>query len=90
MSPGPGLVALVPSTARAVWARLSLGTMWSFAPTVQGDRRLRTPGPYAVTRHPIRAALLGLLLGTTLTSGLFALCRRDAAGSSSATVGSLR
>ena len=65
-----GLGVLVASTAFALWARFSLGTSWSIAPEVGGDRRLRTDGPYAVTRHPIYTGLLGMILGTTLLAGL--------------------
>jgi protein-S-isoprenylcysteine O-methyltransferase Ste14 len=65
-----GLAVLVSSTVLTLWARLSLGTMWSMAPKVQGDRQLRTRGPYAVTRHPIYTGLLGMLLGATLLSGI--------------------
>jgi protein-S-isoprenylcysteine O-methyltransferase Ste14 len=65
-----GLAVLLPSTVFTLWARLSLGTMWSAAPMVKGDRQLRTRGPYAVTRHPIYTGLLGMLLGTTLLGGI--------------------
>jgi protein-S-isoprenylcysteine O-methyltransferase Ste14 len=65
-----GLVVLVPSTMLTLWARFSLGTMWSVAPKVKGDHRLRTHGPYAVTRHPIYTGLLGMMLGATLLSGI--------------------
>jgi protein-S-isoprenylcysteine O-methyltransferase Ste14 len=65
-----GLVVLFVSTAFALWARFSLGTSWSLAPEVGGDRRLRTLGPYAVTRHPIYTGLLGMILGTALLAGL--------------------
>ncbi len=65
-----GLAVLIASTAFAVWARFSLGTSWSMAPEVGGDRRLRTQGPYAVTRHPIYTGLLGMILGTALLAGL--------------------
>ena len=58
------------STAFALWARFSLGTSWSLAPQVGGDRRLRTEGPYRVTRHPIYTGLLGMLLGSALLGGL--------------------
>jgi protein-S-isoprenylcysteine O-methyltransferase Ste14 len=64
------LAALVASTAFTLWARFSLGTMWSVAPRVGGDGRLRTHGPYAVTRHPICSGLLGMLAGTTLLGGM--------------------
>jgi protein-S-isoprenylcysteine O-methyltransferase Ste14 len=65
-----GLAILVASTVFTLWARFSLGTSWSMAPKVQGDQRLRTHGPYAVTRHPIYTGLLGMLLGATLLSGI--------------------
>jgi protein-S-isoprenylcysteine O-methyltransferase Ste14 len=65
-----GLAVLIASTVFALWARFSLGTSWSMAPEVGGDRRLRTRGPYAVTRHPIYTGLLGMILGTALLAGL--------------------
>ena len=65
-----GLAVLVASTVFTLWARFSLGTMWSMAPKVTGDHQLRTRGPYAVTRHPIYTGLLGMLLGATLLSGI--------------------
>jgi protein-S-isoprenylcysteine O-methyltransferase Ste14 len=65
-----GLAVLVASTLFTLWARFSLGTMWSNAPKVKGDHQLRTHGPYAVTRHPIYTGLLGMLLGATLLSGI--------------------
>ncbi len=66
----PGLVILVSSTIFTLWARAALGTMWSGSPTVKAGHRLRTDGPYAVTRHPIYTGLLGMLLGTVLLVGL--------------------
>jgi protein-S-isoprenylcysteine O-methyltransferase Ste14 len=65
-----GLAVLVASTAFTLWARLSLGTMWSPTPTLKEGHALRTHGPYAVTRHPIYTGLLGMLLGSTLLSGI--------------------
>lgn len=65
-----GLSVLVASTVFTLWARLSLGTMWSVAPRITGDGQLRTGGPYAVTRHPIYSGMLGMLLGATLLSGI--------------------
>ena len=65
-----GLAVLAASTVFTLWARFSLGTMWSMAPMVKGDHQLRTHGPYAVTRHPIYTGLLGMLLGATLLSGI--------------------
>ena len=65
-----GLAVLVASTMFTLWARFSLGTMWSAAPKVKGDHQLRTHGPYALTRHPIYTGLLGMMLGATLLSGI--------------------
>jgi protein-S-isoprenylcysteine O-methyltransferase Ste14 len=67
----PGLALLVVSTGFTIWARLSLGRMWSASPdVVQADHELRTDGPYAITRHPIYTGLAGMLLGTVLLNGL--------------------
>jgi protein-S-isoprenylcysteine O-methyltransferase Ste14 len=65
-----GLAVLIASTVFTLWARFSLGTMWSQAPKVKDDHQLRTRGPYAVTRHPIYTGLLGMMLGATLLSGI--------------------
>jgi protein-S-isoprenylcysteine O-methyltransferase Ste14 len=65
-----GLAVLVASTVFTLWARFSLGTMWSGVPQVKNDHQLRTRGPYAVTRHPVYTGLLGMLLGATLLSGI--------------------
>jgi protein-S-isoprenylcysteine O-methyltransferase Ste14 len=43
--------------------------MWSAVPAVKEGHRLRTSGPYAITRHPIYTGLLGMLLGTMLVAG---------------------
>ncbi len=64
-----GLVLLVAATMFAIWARLALGTSWSMAPAIVGDRRLRTTGPYGVTRHPIYSGILGMALGSALLGG---------------------
>jgi protein-S-isoprenylcysteine O-methyltransferase Ste14 len=65
-----GFAVLVASTVFTLWARFSLGTMWSLAPKVKGDHQLRTHGPYSVTRHPIYTGVLGMMLGATLLSGV--------------------
>jgi protein-S-isoprenylcysteine O-methyltransferase Ste14 len=65
-----GLAVLIASTMFTLWARGSLGTMWSVAPKLKDDHQLRTHGPYAVTRHPIYTGLLGMMLGATLLSGI--------------------
>ena len=65
-----GSAVLAASTVFTLWARFALGTMWSVAPEVGGDRHLRTSGPYGVTRHPIYSGLVGMLLGTMLLAGV--------------------
>ncbi len=65
-----GLILLLVSTAFAVWARLSLGTLWSVNARVGDVPQLRTGGPYAVTRHPIYTGVLGMLLGSALLNGI--------------------
>ena len=65
-----GLVLLVTSTLFALWARFSLGVLWSVGPRVGRDRHLVTHGPYAVTRHPIYTGMLGMLAGSALLGGL--------------------
>jgi protein-S-isoprenylcysteine O-methyltransferase Ste14 len=64
-----GLVILAAATAFAIWARLVLGAMWSAAPAVKAEHKLRTSGPYGVTRHPIYTGMLAMLLGTGLLIG---------------------
>jgi protein-S-isoprenylcysteine O-methyltransferase Ste14 len=65
-----GLAVLVASTVFTLWARLSIGAMWTAVPRLQGDHQLRTHGPYAVTRHPIYTGGLGMLIGVTLLAGI--------------------
>ncbi len=42
----------------AIWARLTLGKLWSAAVTRKEGHHLVNTGPYAITRHPIYTALL--------------------------------
>lgn len=64
-----GLAILLVSTALTLWARLALGVMWSAVPTVKEEHKLRTSGPYRITRHPIYTGLLGMMLGSLLLAG---------------------
>ena len=64
-----GLAILLAATALTLWARFTLGLMWSAVPAVKEGHQLRTSGPYAITRHPIYTGLLGMLLGTMLVAG---------------------
>jgi protein-S-isoprenylcysteine O-methyltransferase Ste14 len=64
-----GLAIVLASTTFAIWARLTLGAMWSAAPTVKEHHALQTSGPYRLTRHPIYTGILGMLLGSLLLAG---------------------
>jgi protein-S-isoprenylcysteine O-methyltransferase Ste14 len=67
----PGLVLLLISTGFTLWARFRLGRMWSASPNMLREgHKLRTDGPYAITRHPIYTGLLGMTLGTVILNGL--------------------
>jgi protein-S-isoprenylcysteine O-methyltransferase Ste14 len=64
-----GTVLLVVSTGFALWARVVLGSMWSSSAVARERHILRIKGPYAVSRHPIYAGILGMLLGTAVALG---------------------
>ncbi len=67
----PGFVLLVASTVFTLWARVSIGRMWSATPNMlKAGHELRTHGAYGVTRHPIYTGLFGMLLGSVLLNGL--------------------
>lgn len=63
-----GAACLIIFTGFTLWARWSLGTMWSSSPEIKVDHQLRIDGPYRITRHPIYTGLIGMLLGTLLIS----------------------
>ena len=72
----PGAPALIVATLAvvlamaagflAVWARRTLGREWSFEARLVESHRMVTTGPYAIVRHPIYAAMLGLWIATAL------------------------
>lgn len=64
-----GVPVLALGVAICVWARWSLGLMWSAVPEVRSTHELRTSGPYAWVRHPIYTGLLVMLVGTMLLAG---------------------
>jgi protein-S-isoprenylcysteine O-methyltransferase Ste14 len=64
-----GVIVLGGSTLFALWARWTLGIMWSGVPALREKHELRTDGPYRVTRHPIYTGILGMQLGTALIVG---------------------
>jgi protein-S-isoprenylcysteine O-methyltransferase Ste14 len=57
----------VASGAFAVAAVLRLGRQWSFVARVTEEHALISTGPYAIVRHPIYSAMLGLLIATGMT-----------------------
>lgn len=67
----PGIIILIAGTIFTLWSRLVLGAMWSSAVTLKQDHRLRTDGPYRITRHPIYTGMLGMLVGSALLNFLF-------------------
>jgi protein-S-isoprenylcysteine O-methyltransferase Ste14 len=64
-----GAALLVASTLLTLWARWTLGTMWSPVPQVRDHHQLRTDGPYRITRHPIYTGILGMLPGSVMLAG---------------------
>lgn len=64
-----GLAVLIASTLFTLWARWTLGTMWTARPTIKEQHELHTDGPYRITRHPIYTGILAMLFGTMLASG---------------------
>jgi protein-S-isoprenylcysteine O-methyltransferase Ste14 len=65
-----GVIILISSTLFAIWARIILGVMWSSSVTLKSDHKLRTNGPYRITRHPIYTGILGMLVGSNFTVGM--------------------
>ncbi len=54
------------AVAFAAWALFALGRQWRIEAVVTSDHELVTSGPYAVVRHPVYLALLGMLAATLL------------------------
>lgn len=64
-----GAIVLAVGVAICLWARATLGLMWSAVPEVRDSHELRTSGPYAWVRHPIYTGLLAMMIGTMLLAG---------------------
>ncbi|MBV8152955.1 MAG: isoprenylcysteine carboxylmethyltransferase family protein [Candidatus Eremiobacteraeota bacterium] len=65
-----GIVLVLAGTGFAMWARVTLGTMWTGAPAQRAGHRLCTTGPFALARHPIYTGFLTMLIGTACACGL--------------------
>ena len=59
-----GSILLIIFTIFTIWSRIVLGKMWSGSAQIKENHKLRTEGPYNITRHPIYTGILGMLLGT--------------------------
>lgn len=55
----------------AAWARRHLGRNWSGAVRIGVDHELVRTGPYRLLRHPIYTAMLGMFLGTAISSSQY-------------------
>lgn len=55
----------------AIWARRHLGRNWSHAVRIGMDHELVRSGPYRILRHPIYTAMLGMSLGTAISSSQY-------------------
>jgi protein-S-isoprenylcysteine O-methyltransferase Ste14 len=64
-----GLALQTASAAFGIWARRHLGRNWSADVRIAVGHELVRTGPYRVVRHPIYAAMLGMFLGTAISSG---------------------
>lgn len=62
------LLAMI-SFAFALWARVTLGRLWSAAVTRKQGHRIVETGPYALVRHPIYTALIGGALALAVAKG---------------------
>jgi len=55
----------------AIWARRHLGRNWSGTVRIGVDHELIRTGPYRFLRHPIYTAMLGMFLGTAVSSSQY-------------------
>jgi protein-S-isoprenylcysteine O-methyltransferase Ste14 len=68
-SPAVGVVADVAVFAGlviALWARRTLGRLWSASPTIKEDHSVIETGPYRFVRHPIYTGVLLMIAGTVV------------------------
>ncbi|HKD81145.1 MAG TPA: isoprenylcysteine carboxylmethyltransferase family protein [Candidatus Angelobacter sp.] len=55
----------------AIWARRHLGRNWSGSVRIGEGHELVRSGPYRLMRHPIYTAMLGMSLGTAISSSQY-------------------
>jgi protein-S-isoprenylcysteine O-methyltransferase Ste14 len=67
-----GLAISVVGVAFAIWARLTLGRLWSGTVTLKEGHHLVQSGPYRFARHPIYTGFLFALVGDALLTGTVA------------------
>jgi len=53
----------------AIWARRALGRNWASAVRIGKGHELVQSGPYRVLRHPIYTAIIGMYIGSAISSG---------------------
>ena len=66
-----GAIIQVAFMLLAIWARRHLGRNWSGAVRIAEGHELVRSGPYRLLRHPIYTAMLGMFLGTAISSGQY-------------------
>ncbi len=64
-----GVAMVAAGVAYAIWARVTLGRLWSGIITLKEGHHLVTAGPYGITRHPIYTGFSLALLGLAVTLG---------------------
>lgn len=61
-----GLALTVLGLGFSIWARITLGRMWSAKVTLKAGHMIVEDGPYAFARHPIYTGILTALAGSAL------------------------
>ncbi len=64
-----GLTLTSTGVAFAIWARLTLGKLWSGSITFKEGHHLVQTGPYALARHPIYTGMSLALVGSAVAAG---------------------
>lgn len=66
-----GAIIQVAFILLAIWARRHLGRNWSHSVRIGANHELVRTGPYRILRHPIYTAMLGMSLGTAISSSQY-------------------